>query len=600
MDRWLVLIISGLLLLQNIAAGFSPAPRAMSQATVTATSMQDACEPNDHPERACVLTLDQVNGPFTMLPPGDQDYYSIDLGSTPRNHALLITVRSTSGLDLLTTITRAGETTALALISSPAISTTLPLDLMGWLLVRVENRAASIPSSESYTLELRDAPDSASAGATSVPLSGLPDALENNWRPETAAPIAIGVTYDLTFVCPETRADACPGGDHDYLRVPVKAGTPYQIAAYDLAPGVDPVLELFWGDLHTAAAANDDAFSGGFASLLQWTAPANGELLIRVAPRNGAQQAIVPTQASTSTTNTSASSGYHLTVSLLHSQQASQILARIAAAAQVSLATPRPTAAPDNNQAASTAGASSPARPPEAATTRPSPASDAPKGPAIVIAPAGTALREGPGAGTTIQMLLVEQHVQLLGQASGAWVRVQPDDGVVPGWAYGPHIRPLGTALSATPAGSAAVSTTALPSEPGQAPATTTLPAQITITRLADRPLPAAPTALPHMTLALVVQLGVLTTPSTRSAAAHSIQPTLPPFLPIVGMRVQLVNVFGDVLSEVLTPSSGQVTLTRAVAPDTALHIRLPAAGLDMPITLDQAQITILLPGGRP
>src|SRR5690349_10099057 len=76
---------------------------------------------------------------------------------------------------------------------------------------------------------------------TATPAGGqagqTPDALEDNWSPATAAPIAVGVVYDLNFVCPVVWG--CAGGDHDYLRLPVKRGLRYLIATFDLGPGAD-------------------------------------------------------------------------------------------------------------------------------------------------------------------------------------------------------------------------------------------------------------------------------------------------------------------------------------------------------------------------
>ena len=72
-----------------------------------------------------------------------------------------------------------------------------------------------------------------------------------------AAPIGVGVLYDLNFVCPV--AWGCAGGDHDYLRLPVKKGGQYLLCTFDLGPGVDTVLELFWSTSDTPIAGNDDA-----------------------------------------------------------------------------------------------------------------------------------------------------------------------------------------------------------------------------------------------------------------------------------------------------------------------------------------------------
>ena len=69
---------------------------------------------------------------------------------------------------------------------------------------------------------------------------------------------------------------------------------------------------------------------------------------------------------------------------------------------------------------------------------------------------------------------------------------------------------------------------------------------------------------------------------------------------PLAGMRVQLVNAFGDVLAEAITPDSGEVTLRRDLAPGTAVFIRVPSPGLQVPVDTKQpaSALTITLPGG--
>ena len=49
--------------------------------------------------------------------------------------------------------------------------------------------------------------------------------------------------------------------------------------------------------------------------------------------------------------------------------------------------------------------------------------------------------------------------------------------------------------------------------------------------------------------------------------------------------------------SEAVTGPSGQVALTRELAASHALFVRLPAAGLDLPVDPHQPDITIALPG---
>src|SRR5262249_22663997 len=93
-------------------------------------------------------------------------------------------------------------------------------------------------------------------------------------------------------VCPVTNG--CTGGDHDYLRVDVKAGVPYLIATFDLGPGVDTVLDVFWGNESQPLISADDAVPGrSFLSVIRWVAPGDGQALIRVGPRTGGLNPIV-------------------------------------------------------------------------------------------------------------------------------------------------------------------------------------------------------------------------------------------------------------------------------------------------------------------
>lgn len=87
--------------------------------------------------------------------------------------------------------------------------------------------------------------------------------LENNWTPAVAAPI---------FICPVTSG--CPGGDHDWLTLLVKAGVTYEVATFDLDPGVDTVLELHLDAEGMLVALNDAVRPGARLSALTWTAPA--------------------------------------------------------------------------------------------------------------------------------------------------------------------------------------------------------------------------------------------------------------------------------------------------------------------------------------
>jgi hypothetical protein len=61
------------------------------------------------------------------------------------------------------------------------------------------------------------------------------------------------------------------------------------------------------------------------------------------------------------------------------------------------------------------------------------------------------------------------------------------------------------------------------------------------------------------------------------------------------GMRVQLVNVFGDRVGEANTAPNGMVTITGDAMPGTALRVLVPVLGVDVPVRNGQ-QIPITLP----
>ena len=67
---------------------------------------------------------------------------------------------------------------------------------------------------------------------------------------------------------------------------------------------------------------------------------------------------------------------------------------------------------------------------------------------------------------------------------------------------------------------------------------------------------------------------------------------------PLAGLRVQLVDTFGQLLAEGITGADGGVALTHDVMPNQRLVIRLPAAGLDIAVDPGQPEITIAIPTG--
>ncbi len=114
----------------------------------------------------------------------------------------------------------------------------------------------------------------------------------------------------------------------------------------------------------------------------------------------------------------------------------------------------------------------------------------------------------------------------------------------------------------------------------------------------------AAPAQAQRISLAvsvLLVNSGATTATATPLAiGAGTPTPRAGGLPPLAGMRVQLVNAFGDVLAEAITPESGEVTLRRDLAPGTAVFIRVPSPGLQIPVDTKQpaSALTITLPVG--
>lgn len=575
--------------------------------TAQAGERLDPCEPrNDAPERACVLPLNAVSGPFSFVPEGDVDLYSVDLGAQPFGLPIVVTVRGTSGLDLVTTIARGGSNEPLALIESPAISTTLAADLSGWVVLRVETRAAYPSVGETYRVEVRQTLPPPSLPDVRQPDDprAEPDALENNWSPEHAAPIAVGAVYDLTLVCPERRADACPGGDHDYLALPVKRGMGYLLATFDLAAGVDTVVELFWPNAdaqYQLIGGNDDYRPGrALLSALRWSAPADGTLLIRVGPRDGGTEARIPASSDNTPLR-----GYRFSAALADSDLAAQIAERLdeqtgweptPTPSATAVAEPAPpvrddppppvvdepvkpiaTAEPDVAD-----GETDPARAPNRTTTREGTAY-------IAIEAAELRVRPDPAA-EVLQTLAGDTLVLLTGTAAGGWVEIETEDGVLPGWIRARDLRRLPNGAAATPtAGPVAPSDDGAEPTPAANGGPSTLP--LVVTAIEPPPPPAAPPTLQRVPLSVKVR--VVTGDVSEAQGSPQKAAAYPP---LAGVRVQLVSAFGDVLTDALTDANGEVTLAVTVLPGTATRVRLPGIGVAAAVEERNTTITIVVP----
>ncbi|NTV04169.1 hypothetical protein HGA89_04535, partial [bacterium] len=473
-----------------------------------------------------------------------------------------LTLRATSGLDLYATVRRAEGGPPLATLASPALTTTLAADVTGWVVLRVENRAAALATGQSYRVEVRRTlPPAPSAAPTASGPAGLsrapaaPDALEDNYSPETAAPIAVGVLYDLNLVCP--LADGCPGGDHDYLRFSVKAGERYLIATFDLADGVDTVLDLFWWsptDGWQLLVSNDDDRAGvAFLSTIRWQAPASdGVALVRVGPREGGLNPV-----------RSDAPSYRFAIALAGSPLATQLEARIAA----QTGAPTPTTIPDVGAPLGGASLPAPVVPTPVAIS-----ADAATGAALVVA--ATDAHTAPDAASpTLASLPRQALVELTGRVAGLWVEVTSDALVGAAWVDRRDLRPA-TAMPAVVTAGAGAPGASLPP-------------------LAGLPTPIPPVGAPGA-------VGE-TTPTPRPAlivghtTAHVTVRVAQGRQPIPGLRVVLLTALDDTLSQQTTDDAGAVVFDVPIAAGTQVAIAIPAIGLRVPVDAANPEVVVTL-----
>jgi len=66
----------------------------------------------------------------------------------------------------------------------------------------------------------------------------------------------------------------------------------------------------------------------------------------------------------------------------------------------------------------------------------------------------------------------------------------------------------------------------------------------------------------------------------------------------VAGITVQLVDVYGSVVSDAITDVDGQVVFTFPVQPNVALRVQLPALSVIAPVDLANPLLTVTLPGG--
>jgi hypothetical protein len=551
-----------------------------------ATPAPDAAEPNNTLAEARPIELGGKIDNLTLFPDRDVDDFVFFVKPDMVGLTAILDTYITYGMDTRLRVLRPdGSMIAENDDASPGDKRShlsVALTESGYVIIEVSNASIVPPDAKTYTLETRLVTSGeAAAQPAPGPEGGKPDAYENNYDFDHAPEIPVGQQIDnLNFLCPPGAAANC--GDNDFFAVSLKGGLCYVAQTLKLAPGIDTNLIVYGSqrDAAPAWAGNDDVSTGVLESHARFCAPRSMGSIIGYLLVGNAGNRIPPAPAAQRT--------YSLRV-------------------DVELP-PTPTPAP--------IASSGNAPPAAAAASAPAAAADAPKGTAIVSAKS-TALRDMPNEqGTVIQTLPQETFVILQGQASGAWVRVQVVGGVLPGWVYGPDLKrideaaatdaalPASTANSAPEVGAAAA---AAPTAPSGMPATTgpvanALPAPRVVALQATlAPAPAQAQRISLAVSVLLVNSGATTATATPLAiGAGTPTPRAGGLPPLSGMRVQLVNAFGDVLAEAITPDSGEVTLRRDLAPSTAVFIRVPSPGLQVPVDTKQpaSALTITLPVG--
>jgi hypothetical protein len=614
------LAAASLVLLPLLAAllalpGRASLAQASTPPTPTATPVPpgtrpDACEPNDSLVAPCALQTEVDLADLNFVD-GTPDVYSF-LFKGGRVYS--ISAASSTGIDPAIRVFLAGQTDKPlaenddATAGSPNATVQVAVAADGWYIVEVTIRAPGDMRGKTYTLAARSS--AAQASPAPPPQQGAPgDMLENNYDVDHAVRIAWGVPYDLSLECPDPRPGACVAGDHDFLRLPIKRGIPLVAITYDLGPGADTVLTLYRPDAAqmsgaaggipgwSAVSGNDDIAPGrGLRSQVLITPNWEGEALLVVAESERANPPRVPEALGPS-------GRYRLIVGSPGMAALQEVLN-----AQADLA---PTAAPAparrtaDTDAVPRQSTQPPAQPtPLPATPAPAaaPTSVAAPAPGSATADAEEIIKETCTMGQAVvsraeagfysaanplseRRLLTtypkDTRVALLGSCYIGWVKAQPEGSVTPGWMFAPDLLLVEgvPATLATPDASKPASANA-PAAGQVAPSAT--PAAAATVRVARVALAPPPAPTPQQRQALAITVRVL------DRAGRS----------LAGVKVNLVDAFGQPLIDAVTPASGQVTFTPDLAPNAAVSVQIPAAGLSAPVDPANPSLAIALPRG--
>ena len=610
--------IGGALMFIASLCGISAAP-AMAQdgsensATPTGAPSLDRCEPNDSLFAPCALQTEVEQTGLTFAD-DSVDVYSFLLKA---GHVYVVSASSADGIDPAIRVFLAGEETPVAVnddatAGSTTTSVQIAVPVDAWYVVEVTNHAVSTTEGKTYQVSARSS-TAVSTPTTTAQTADVADILENNYDVAHASRIAWGVPYDLTLECPDPRPDACFAGDHDFLLVPVKKGVPLIALTYDLGAGSDTTATLYVPDAAPGAsenlipgwravAGNDDIMPGQtLRSQVLYTPTWDGDALLIIAESQRRNPPVVPSALGPA-------GRYRLIVGSPNMNALQTVLGALGDIAQGT-----------TNPSSATSTALSPTVPRSAATAASTAVATnvAPLSPtaiptvvaASVAAPAPSAsddgeeiIRENCTTGlavvaradapfysaanpTSARRLLTTYQpgteITLLGSCYIGWVKAQPDGSVTPGWMFAPDLALVeGTILSDAPA----VPTPVMPNLSANSAAATAVgaptTAKVPVVRAPAPALAPAPTAVPPEAATVVVRvLGA----STAGVA---------------GVGVQLVDVYGVVISDAVTGLDGQAAFTFSVQPHVALRVQLPALGVTAPVDLANPLLTVTLPGG--
>lgn len=585
----------------------------------------DRCEANDSLVQPCALPT-EVETPDLSFVDGTRDVYSVLLKT---NRRYTIRIASSTGIDPFVRVYLAAQTTTVVAENddlapgSGDAQVEITTTAEAWYLLVVENKAPGDMQGRVYTVSVRSQAPSTTPGPGTPSPTATPtgdqapngDLLENNYDPTHASPIGWGVPYDLSLTCPDARPDACPQGDHDFLRMPVKAGVPFVAVTYDLGPGADTFLSLYQPDGAQTLVGegripgwrlltiNDDIAPGRtLRSQVTLTPEWTGEALLVVASSARANPPLIPA-------NAGPPGRYRLIVGSPDLEAVRAVLAAQTDLPATPTSTPNPTNAPTPTQAPT--ATLLPTSVPTAIPATPLPTS-APIPPAVSTAPAqdqrevvressitgvAVVVKDGtrlygaapPADGDELSSYAEGARVRLLGMSYRGWVKVQPEDSVTPGWMWGPNLRPLETApapdANQTPVGS----TTPQPTDPRD-PSRTTQPggaqppAAVTVEPLDPAPI-TTPTPAPPIARTITVEICAAPAGQTRCVT------------PLAGLRVEVVLVAtGRVLTQGVTDGQGTMTLGVRVAGGTKLRVRVPAAGIEADLSEQDTRIPIRIP----